>query len=71
MTPEVKERIDQIRHGNVPAGYKATRKGVIPSEWNIQQIRDLTVISSGSTPNRGNPAYWGGNIPWVTTGERE
>lgn len=71
MTPEVKERIDQIRHGNVPAGYKATRKGVIPSEWNIQQIRDLTVISSGSTPNRGNPAYWGGNIPWVTTGELE
>lgn len=71
MTPEVKERIEQIRHGNVPEGYKRTRKGIIPNEWSVQQIRDLAFISSGSTPNRGNPAYWNGDIPWVTTGELE
>lgn len=71
MTPEVRERIEQIRHGNVPEGYKATRKGVIPNAWSIQQIRDFAIISSGSTPNRGNPAYWNGDIPWVTTGELE
>lgn len=71
MTPEVKERIEQIRHGNVPEGYKRTRKGIIPNEWSVQQIRDFAVISSGSTPNRGNPAYWNGDIPWVTTGELE
>lgn len=71
MTPEVRDRIEQIRHGNVPEGYKATRKGVIPNAWSIQQIRDFAIISSGSTPNRGNPAYWNGDIPWVTTGELE
>lgn len=71
MTPEVRDRIEQIRHGNVPDGYKATRKGVIPNAWSIQQIRDFAIISSGSTPNRGNPAYWNGDIPWVTTGELE
>lgn len=71
MTPEVRDKIEQIRHGNVPEGYKTTRKGIIPNEWTVQQIRDFAVISSGSTPNRGNPAYWNGDIPWVTTGELE
>ena len=71
MTPEVKERIEQIRHGNVPDGYKKTRKGTIPDQWQVRQIRDVATISSGSTPNRENPQYWGGDIPWVTTGELE
>ena len=71
MTPEVKERIEQIRHGNVPEGYKKTRKGTIPNQWQVRQIRDVATISSGSTPNRENPQYWGGDIPWVTTGELE
>lgn len=69
MTP--KERIEQIRHGNVPEGYKKTRKGTIPNSWQIRQIRDVATISSGSTPNRENPQYWDGDIPWVTTGELE
>lgn len=71
MTPEIKERIDLIRRSEVPEGYKRTRKGIIPNEWSIHPIRDFAVISSGSTPNRGNPAYWNGDIPWVTTGELE
>ena len=71
MTPDVKDRIEQIRRGNVPEGYKRTRKGVIPNEWSVQQIRDFAQISSGSTPNRGNSAYWNGDVPWVTTGELE
>lgn len=71
MTPEIKSRIDQIRRGEVPEGYKRTRKGIIPNGWSIHPIRDFAVISSGSTPNRGNPAYWNGDIPWVTTGELE
>ena len=33
MTPEVKERIEQIRHGNVPEGYKKTKLGIVPAEW--------------------------------------
>lgn len=71
MIPEIKKRIEQIRRGIVPEGYKATRKGIIPEQWNIQQIRDLATISSGSTPDRGNSLYWNGGIPWITTGELE
>ena len=33
MTPEVKERIEQIRHGNVPEGYKKTKVGIVPADW--------------------------------------
>ena len=33
MTPEVKERIDQLRHGIVPEGYKKTKAGIVPAEW--------------------------------------
>ena len=33
MTPEVKERIEQIRHGIVPEGYKKTKAGIVPEDW--------------------------------------
>ena len=33
MTPEVKERIDQLRHRIVPEGYKKTKAGIVPEEW--------------------------------------
>lgn len=33
MTPEIKQRIEQIRRGEVPEGYKKTKVGIVPSEW--------------------------------------
>ena len=33
MTPEVKERIDQIRCGIVPEGYKKSKAGIVPADW--------------------------------------
>ena len=33
MTPEVKQRIEQIRRGEVPEGYKKTAMGIVPSNW--------------------------------------
>lgn len=34
MTPEIKQRIQQIRQGKTPKGYKKTKDGIIPNEWN-------------------------------------
>lgn len=69
MTSEIKQRIEQIRRGEVPEGYVKKRKVVIPQQWGLPQIKDIASISSGSTPNRNNSEYWNGNIAWVTTGE--
>ena len=38
MTPEVKKRIEQIRQGIVPDGYKKTESGIIPNEWRVGQV---------------------------------
>ena len=33
MTPQVKQRIEQIRCGKVPEGYKKSEVGIVPKEW--------------------------------------
>ena len=38
MTPEVKERIEQIRHGIVPVGYQKTKAGILPKDWSVYTI---------------------------------
>ena len=45
MTPEVKERIEQIRHGHVPEGYKKTAAGIIPETWKQVRIGDVSVVN--------------------------
>lgn len=49
MKQEIKQRIDQIRRGEVPEGYKKTKFGIIPSEWNeeclgkyLQEYKELS-----------------------------
>ncbi len=51
----------------VRAGYKLTEVGVIPVDWEVKRIGDLATVNSGGTPSRKNAAFWGGEIPWVTT----
>lgn len=41
MTPEIKQRIEQIRRGEVPEGYKRTKAGVVPIEWAEVRIGDV------------------------------
>lgn len=41
MTPEIKNRIEQIRRGEVPEGYKKTRAGIIPVEWQEKDLSDV------------------------------
>ena len=37
--------------------------------WEERELGDIAEISSGGTPNRKEPLYWNGTIPWVTTSE--
>ena len=41
MTPEIKKRIEQIRNGDVPEGYKRTKAGIIPEKWEIKKLSDV------------------------------
>lgn len=40
MTPEIKHRIEKIRHGNVPGGYKKTKAGILPADWDVYMLGD-------------------------------
>ena len=41
MTPEVKDRIDQIRQGIVPERYTQTRSGIVPNNWTPVYLGDI------------------------------
>ena len=47
MTPEIKQRIEQIRQGEVPEGYQKTNVGIIPSEWKIRALSQLMHFKNG------------------------
>ena len=34
--------------------------------WSEAPLGSLVTFLSGGTPSKGNPAYWGGSIPWVS-----
>ena len=39
------------------------------SEWEVKKLGEISLVSSGGTPNRNNSIYWNGNIPWITTSQ--
>ena len=42
---------------------------MLPKGWHRSTLGQVAHISSGGTPDRGAVEYWGGDVPWVTTGE--
>lgn len=47
MNEIIKQRIDVIRQGKVPEGYKRRGKSVLPEEWEISDFEKLGLIESG------------------------
>lgn len=43
----------------------------IPDGWQWVRLGDVCETSTGGTPSRGNSKYFGGDIPWVKSGELE
>ena len=43
--------------------------GEVPAHWQVGALGYFAGIDTGATPDRGNPEYWGGDIPWIKTGE--
>ena len=40
MREEIKERIEMINKGMVPQGYKKTKLGIVPKDWEVLRIKD-------------------------------
>ena len=41
----------------------------IPIGWKYLSLGEVAKVTSGGTPDRQNKNYWGGKIPWISTGE--
>ncbi len=44
-------------------------KSALPSDWRWAAVGEVCQTRSGGTPSRTNPAYYGGDIPWVKCGD--
>lgn len=42
---------------------------MLPKHWKRASLGEIALVTSGGTPERAEPRYWNGTIPWVTTGE--
>ncbi|MBU5637504.1 restriction endonuclease subunit S [Geomonas sp. Red69] len=43
----------------------------MPSNWTVVKLADIAMIQGGGTPSRTEPAYFGGELPWVTPTDLE
>lgn len=42
--------------------------GDVPEHWEVWQVSHFAKVGNGSTPSRGNQAYWSeGNYPWLNS----
>ena len=49
MTSEIKQRLEQVRRGEVPEGYKKGKLGVVPEEWEETSFSTLFTSTSDYT----------------------
>jgi type I restriction enzyme, S subunit len=55
----------------VKPGYKQTEVGVIPEDWEVNSFGKIALLERGkfSARPRNDPKYFGGNIPFIQTGD--
>ncbi len=57
MKPEIRERIEQIRKGVVPEGYKKTKAGINPKDWDVKQLNYILDHVERKVP-KPKKGYW-------------
>ena len=40
--------------------------GEVPEHWDVKPLGRLVRFAGGATPDKGEPEYWDGEIPWVS-----
>lgn len=64
MRKEIKERIEMINRGEVPEGYKKTKVGIIPKEWEVKKMSTVSLKITDGTHDTPKPTDKG--IPYIT-----
>ena len=57
MNPEIKQRIEQIKNGKVPEGYRYSRAGFSPNDWDKGSLSDVLYNEQRAIP-KPNEGYW-------------
>ena len=53
-----------------PDSFEESELGLLPTGWRVGVLSDCCErVESGGTPRRTAPEYWGGEVPWLTSGE--
>jgi type I restriction enzyme S subunit len=47
---------------------KNVKDGELPEGWKWEKIENVSSVGTGATPLKSNLKYYGGTIPWVTSG---
>lgn len=63
----VQEQLKQYRQSVLKSAFDG--KLYKTTEWESDKLGNIFETSSGGTPKRGNTSYYGGNIPWLKSGE--
>ena len=48
---------------------KMTSLGLLPEDWDVRSIKDCSDVVTGATPSTSVKEFWGGDIPWMSSGE--
>lgn len=54
MMKEIKQRIEKIKNGEVPQGYKKTKIGIVPNDWEVENFDDVFTIVSNNVLSRND-----------------
>ena len=60
---------EESKNADIPKGYKHTALGILPQDWEVVRLGDITKITAGGTPNTNVNEYWNGDIKWMNSGE--
>ncbi|MDD4036104.1 MAG: restriction endonuclease subunit S [Bacilli bacterium] len=58
MNAEMKERIKMINKGGIPTGYKKTKVGIIPEDWEVKKLGEIANVLRGASPRPINDSRW-------------
>jgi type I restriction enzyme S subunit len=50
-------------------GYKQTKVGIIPEDWEVVKVENLGALIGGGTPSTKNEDFWNGTIPWISSSD--